>query len=188
MANAEMIGLLCAGSVKYHEIRGGGAGGALSRAELAGKLSGLSTPAMHLALAKYGCDVDSERKLLAHIRVWAAGVAIRESWKIVRGRPTLLNMCVISVFEVIRPNRCVKCSGRGQVSFKVCPVCEGIGFKKLSGRNMAEAIGVDKNEYISKWRPRYEQIYAYVNKLEDDVMVTLGKADRETIVNHTETA
>jgi len=82
MASVEMIGLFCAGAVRYH-LTGGrrSVGDQLSRAELAGLLAGLTKPAMNMALAKYAGDQDSERMLVAHVQVWAAGEAVREKWR-----------------------------------------------------------------------------------------------------------
>lgn len=184
MASVEMIGLLCAGSTRYHEIGGGGGpGDNLSRAELAGLLAGLGDIAMAMALAKYAGDVDSERKLVAHVRVWAAGVAIRERWQIVKGRPTLSNISALAVFEVVRPNRCAKCSGRGFVVAKVCSCCKGTGYKQLSGRKISEAVSVDECNFRRLWRGRYDQCFMYVQRIDAEVNRVLRIADRDPVLS-----
>ena len=182
MANPEIIGLLCAGSVRYHEPLGSGsAAGQLSRSELAGLLSGLSGVAMHLALAKYAGDVDAERSLISHVRQWAAGVAVREQWEIVRGRPTVVNMAALAVFEVVRPNVCTRCNGVGFERNKPCRCCDGSGVKALSGLFIANALKIPETSYRRKWEQRYEVCYRYVVDLESEVNHRLSVADKELI-------
>jgi hypothetical protein len=179
MASVEIIGLLCAGSVRYHPARGRSAGEALSRAELAGLLSGLTGPQMHLAMARYAGDESSERKLIAHVRVWAAGIAIREDWKIVRGRPLVCNMAALAVLEVVRPNRCRRCQGRGSLISRICCSCGGSGYYRLSGRRIADAIGVDHANYIRSWCGRYERAVRYVQGIDSQVIIGLRMASKE---------
>lgn len=182
MASVEVISLLCAGSTQYHGLRGGSwCGDNLSRSELAGLLSGLSSHAMNLALAKYAMDIDAERLLIAHVRNYAEGLAVNEHWHIVKGRPVLCNMAALAVFETVRPNRCVKCSGRSVVNNKVCNVCHGTGYKHFSGRQVADGIGVDEKCYRKLWKSRFEWLCRYVTDINVDVIWRLRDADREKI-------
>ncbi|MGR9087311.1 MAG: hypothetical protein ACU841_09590, partial [Gammaproteobacteria bacterium] len=73
---------------------------------------------------------------------WLAGVAIRESWKVVRGRPTICNMARLAVKEVVGDNRCGRCKGRGILLARVCGQCNGSGYQRLSGRRIADEIGI----------------------------------------------
>lgn len=177
MASPEIIGLMCAGSTNYHGTAGHGAG-LLGRAELAALLAGVGGGVFDYAMAKYAGDVDSERKLLASVKVWAAGVAVRESWQVVRGRPTISNLCALAVFESVRPNRCGRCHGTGFKSSRLCVTCGGAGIKALSGRKIAEACGVDEAHFRRLWKPRYDAIYAYVNAFDGEVCRALRVADR----------
>lgn len=188
MASVEIIGVLCAGSTRYHEGGRSTSAAMLAGVEFAALLGGLSADAMHLALAKYAADVDSERKLIADVRVYAAGLAIAEGWQVVRGRPTVSNMAALAVFDVIRPNRCGRCSGTGFKSNRVCVSCNGSGFKPLSGRQMSEAIGVDEAHYRRKWKPRFESVYDYVLRLDSKVLNAVRVNDvriveREVLIN-----
>ncbi len=178
MASVEMIGLLCAGSTRYHEYGGGSGVDRLTRSELAGLLAGLNPAAMNFALAKYALDIAAERILIAQVRVWAAGVAVNQNWEVVKGRPTIVNMSALAVFESVRPNRCCRCSGRGFVANRLCPVCTGSGYKVLSGRKIADAIGVDECCYRRKWKQRYSDVMAYVQGLDATVNRVIGFADR----------
>lgn len=179
MASVEMIGLLCAGSTAYHAVRGGsGSPNAMKRSELAGLLAGLTGPQTDLALAKYGDDQESERRLIAHVRVWLADVAIREDWRIVKGRPTMSNMAALAVFEVVRPNRCERCHGRGLVVNRVCNRCSGAGYQHLSGRDLAGAISVDECNYRRTWRERYERAFSYVQSIDSNVVFSIFMADK----------
>lgn len=185
MASAEMIvALLCAGSTRYHSVGGVGGwlGGRLSRPELAGLMAGMNEVQTHLALAKYALDEDSERALIASVRVWAAGLAIQQGWDIVRGRPTVANMSALAVFDVVRPNRCCRCQGRGLVDNRVCSCCSGTGYKALSGRKMAEAIGVDQSNYCRIWKGRYQMILNHVQNIDSNVNISIRSADKEGFV------
>lgn len=180
MASLEIIGLLCAGSTHYHAMSGcSWAAGRLSKAELAGLLAGLDKPAMNLALAKYALDINAERNLIAHVQVRAVGIAVRENWLIIKGRPTVVNMSALAVFESVRPNRCGRCSGRGFVAHRLCSNCNGSGFKALSGRKVAEIIGVEDNDYKRKWRQRYQGLINYVQGLDSSVNRVLHFADKD---------
>lgn len=180
MATAELIGLLCAGSSRYHQVGGGsGSDEQLSRAELAGLLAGISYAAMALALAKYALELDSERKLIAHVRIWAAAIGLREGWKIIDGRPCLANMAAMAVFEVVRPNRCATCGGTGvRTMVHLCKHCSGSGFRAVSGRHIAEAIGVDECNYRRTWKLRYESTLSYVQELDSLIICALRHADK----------
>jgi hypothetical protein len=170
VASVEIIALLCAGSTAYHGLPGGGStGDRLSRLEIAGLLSGLNKAAMNLALAKYALDLDAERGLIAHVRGYAAGLAVKEGWHIVKGRPVLCNMAALAVFEAVRPNRCVRCSGRGVLGHRVCIRCNGSGYKALSGRKIAEGIGVDEAAYRRSWREKYEHCFGYIQSLDSEI-------------------
>lgn len=179
MASVELIALLGAGSVKYHPACGrSSSSSALSRSELAGLLSGLTRPQMAMALAKYGCDLASERQLIAHVQVWAAGIAIRDGWRIVRGRPVVSNMAAIAVFEVVRPNRCERCHGRGVLINRGCSRCDGSGYRRLSGDKIAEAIGIDAGNYCRVWRGRYDNALSYVQAIDSQVNIAMRRNDK----------
>lgn len=170
MAGVDVLARLCAGSTRYHSVGGRcSAGGQLSRAELAGLMSGLDAQGMNLALAKYLCDVDAERLLMAHVQVKAAGLAVAEGWVIQRGRPCVLNMSAVAVLEVVRPNVCRRCQGTRYVHSKVCCRCQGAGLLALSGRDIAEAVGVDESTFRRLWRPRYDRLYEYVQAIDSRV-------------------
>ncbi len=182
MASVEMLGLLCAGSTRYHEYAAGGsAGERLSRSELAGLLAGLDSAAMNFALAKYTRDLDAERLLIAHVRVWAAGLAVRESWQIIKGRPTVVNMAALAVIDVVRPNRCCRCAGRSYLANRVCPACQGTGYKPLSGRKIGLAIGVDECNYRRVWKFRYGRCLGYVQGIDSKINGILRNADRDPV-------
>lgn len=182
MASVEIFGLLCAGSVRYHPAAGSSGYQQLSRLELAGLLSGLARHQVDFGFARYGCDVDSERRLIAHVRVWLADVALRQDWQIVKGRPTLCNLAAIAVFEMVRPNRCERCRGRGMLVNRVCPGCHGGSYQHLSGRDIAESIGVDECNYRRTWKGRYETALKYIQDIDFQIKSVLYRADIENLL------
>ncbi|MBE0435696.1 MAG: hypothetical protein IBX56_07830, partial [Methylomicrobium sp.] len=62
MASAEIIGLLCAGTTRYHEAGSSRCADRVSRSELAGLLAGADRGLMAMAFAKYAGDVEAERE------------------------------------------------------------------------------------------------------------------------------
>lgn len=179
MSSLESLALLCAGCCCYHPALGSNAdNGRYSRLEIAGLLKGLTPEAMNLALAKYCADVAAERMLIAQVRTWAAGVAVKEQWPVVRGRPTVSNMCALAVMEVVRPNRCGTCKGTGCKGIKICQSCNGVGVKRLSGAAIAEACGVAQQEFSRSWKRRYEGVFGNVTGYESDVIVLISKNNK----------
>jgi hypothetical protein len=183
MCNLEKLSLLCAGTTAYHPPLSSDnfsfGGERLTPAEVAGMLSGLNTIELALIYAKYLGDLASERKLWANVYEWAAGVAVRESWAIQRGQPVVANMAYIAVFEIVRPNRCGKCKGTGIIKAKACTQCAGSGFRPLSGRAIADAIGYHEATYRELWKSRYSSVFSYVQDIESRAVSRIRFSDRE---------
>lgn len=178
MATPEVIGLLCAGSALFESSGRRSAEVRLSRSELAGYLAGVSDVALNFALANYALDEQAERMLVAQVRVWAVGIANRDGWTIVRGRPTVLNLAAIAVHDVVRPLVHVACQGSGLSGASVCSGCGGSGLKPLSGRKIAAAAGLDLKEWQRHWVGRYQQILKYVIDLDGEVQTVLAAANK----------
>lgn len=178
MATPEVIALLCAGSTLFQSGGRRSSDVVLSRSELAGYLAGVSDVALNFALANYALDEQAERMLVAQVRVWAVGVANRDGWPIVRGRPTVLNLAAIAVHDVIRPLVHVACQGSGFIGPSVCSGCGGTGLKPLSGRKIAAAAGLDLKDWQRHWVDRYRQILKYVIELDGEVQTILAAANK----------
>jgi len=186
VASVETLALLCGGVVRFGSVRGAAAGeGQLSRSELAGLLSGLSREQLLFVMAKYCGDEQSLRELWAHVYSYAAGLAGRQKWKIVKGKPIVSEMSRMAVYEVVSPGRCSKCQGTGLLVNRACISCGGSGFKRVSGRKLAECAGVDERRWRECWRDRYEQIVKYVQGLDSSVNIALNRADFEGNVEFT---
>ena len=180
MAGVEVIGLLCAGSVRYHHVRGGSSTpGQLSRADIAGLLSGLSAEQMALAQAKYMADEDAERGLIAHVRVWLASRAITRRWALVRGVPVLSNMAAIAVFESVRPNVCGVCSGVGLMGSRDCVRCSGAGHMPLPVKSVADAMGLCESVFNRTWMTRYADTLGYLQAMDGEIRRVVMRATRE---------
>lgn len=184
VANPEIIGLLCAGSAFFESGCRRSSGTVLSRSELAGYLAGASDVATAFAFASYALDESATRLLIAQVRVHAGHLVNREGWQIVRGRPTVSNLSAIAVYEVIRPLVHLACSGNGYIrdprsgEHVVCAACAGSGLKKLSGRKIAAAAGLDKMDWFRHWEARYLQILKYVIELDGEVQSILAAATK----------
>lgn len=178
MASVETLALLCGGVVRFGSVRGAAAGeGQLSRSELAGLMAGLNREQMLFAMAKYCGDEQSLRELWAHVYSYAAGLAGKQGWKIIKGKPIVSEMSRMAVYEVVSPGRCVKCRGTGLLVNRACTSCSGTGFKRVSGRKLADCAGVDERQWRTCWKDRYELIVKYMQGLESAVNITVRRAD-----------
>lgn len=171
MANPELIALLTAQSALFtREDRQLPSGGVrLSRVELAGYLSGLTHGASLMAYAKWGQDEHAMRRLIAWVRVMAAGMAVEQHWPVERGKPVICNLAAIATYEVVMPLVHDVCEGRGQVGFKTCTGCNGTGRKALSSRAIQEAAGIERMDWRRHWEGRYRQIVKAVVALDIEV-------------------
>lgn len=198
MAGVEVIGLLCAGSVDYRRVAGRSSDDGLTRAEIAGLLSGMDYLTMHFALAKYACDEVSIAITVSNVRAWLVGVAVFERWH-VRDKAVIDNIGSVAVYEAVKPNACAKCNGTGIIGgpakrydFKAgmwrgvggvakqrkCARCDGTGYGYLSGRQVSDAIGIDECNYRRTWRHRYDRAIGRLNDVDNDVRCCLSRADK----------
>lgn len=163
--SVEIIGKLFPCAMSFDAVRGK-SGAVLTKAELAGLLAKLSTHEMNFALAKYGCDDGAKHKLLNNIIAYTTELALRHEWK-PRNRDLLAGMARLAVYECLGDLRCSKCHGTGLLSpVRVCKCCDGIGHKRLSGREMAMAVGVDQAQWLRVWATRYSFVFDYVTGLD----------------------
>ncbi|MBE0434644.1 MAG: hypothetical protein IBX56_02440, partial [Methylomicrobium sp.] len=132
----------------------------------------------------YAGDVEAERTLFAVVRLWLVGIAIAEGWTVVRGRPTISNIAALAVLDVVRPNICGRCRGVGHVKGRACSACSGVGIRRLSGRQIAKAIGVDESRYRRVWRERCQRCLSHVQELDSAVLSLLKHADRAPVGCH----
>lgn len=161
MASVAEISRLSPGICRYAEPCGGGAGG-LTRAELAGMLAGLNRDVVNYALAKYAGDEVAYWDLVFAVRVYAASVAVKEDWEIVRGRPTVYNLSAIAVFEAVNPNRCGTCRGSGFERAKVCRTCSGQTIARYGHAVIADLVGLSETTFRRVWYSRYCSLCKYV--------------------------
>ena len=164
--NAELIAVMLGGAVKYGVSCSGNKENKLSRVELAGLMKGMSDIEMDLAMAKYGNDDVAKLKVYKHVYRVVLDRAIKNGWSCKIGGifETLVSL---AVSEVMGDNLCIKCNGTGLKSVvRPCPCCKGTGYHALSGRKMANQLGIDEKAWRSNWKDRYSEILAYVISLD----------------------
>lgn len=121
----------------------------LTRCELAGRLAGLSVPAMHYGLAKWAGDEAALRLAVGFVQVHAAELACAQDWEVVRGRPTIM-MLAKAATEA------------------------GVFDQALSARQVAKLAQVPWTTFWRVWNERYELLRDYVADLEHEVLVKLS--------------
>jgi hypothetical protein len=161
-------------------------GDSLTRAEIAGLMAGLGDVERDYVYAVFG-DENAEQRLSAFVRRWVRARAEFCRWK--DAMPERLdNVAVLAVIEVVRPRVCQKCAGKGLVKrimsghpwdMKPCASasCDG-GIVRFSGRQIADAIGIDESNYRRVWKSRYCEAYGAVNDIATKVNWVVNRAQR----------
>lgn len=180
MSSAEVIGKMFPTAMSFGSVRGTTCA-ALSKAELAGMLAKLTPHEMNLALAKYGCDEIAKLRLLRNVQAYTTSLALKECWK-PRTVELLATMASLAVNEVLSGNVCDKCHGTGLIGIiRVCKCCDGTGHFRVSGRKMADMIGVCEKQWRTLWKYRYNAVFEYVQQMESTVLTQIHFADFEKI-------
>jgi hypothetical protein len=172
--SVEVIGRLMAGSSFGDGVRST-SGAVLSKAELAGVLSGLDCLSMDLAFAKWGCDASAKSRLVSRVADRVCSAADKAGW--LDGNVDICcKMASLAVDEVVSGNLCPRCRGVGVVGIKVCNVCDGTKHKALSGRAKAERIGVTQVQWCRVWSSRYEAVYKSLNDCDARIKHVINRA------------
>jgi hypothetical protein len=170
MSGVDMLGLLCAGSVRYGSVMGGHSEQSLTRTEMAGFLAGLSKPAMLMAQAKYMQDESSTIRLFAFVAMWLSGVCNHEQWADCKPDDKRISMLAsLALIEVVNPSRCGKCHGVGFKASSVCKSCGGSGFKPLSKLAMAKAMDVPETTFRRVWHGRFVRAVDWIRQFDSEV-------------------
>ena len=173
VANVEMLGGLCAGTMNYSRVGGGGKA-ELMGVEKAGFLSGLSEPATLLAMAKYMRDEISEGWLEVDQFKWLVGVAKKENWGC---RSSVIDrLACLTVREIVH-DKCRRCNGTKFIRAKVCTACKGTGFRSMSGREIAAVIHVPESTFRRVWKDRYEAAVDRIRGLDADINRAVARAN-----------
>lgn len=188
MAGAvELLGKVGGCAVNPGVVVGGG--GAVSdgiaRGELGALLAGLDDFEMDLALAKYAGCFSSRASLVARCRVLVDGVAKRERWRRVDGRPCLDLLAVEAVGFVLDAKDCAVCDGVGFVRpAEACPVCDGIGVVGKSGREMARRFDVSLGSWNGTWSHRFFEIVRMLQGIDLNIKSYVFANNRSGIVKN----
>jgi hypothetical protein len=183
MAGIDALSMLTARSTMFANVSGGRGNNGLSRADFAGLLSGLDSLHVHYAMAKYMGDEDSESRLVQDVAVWVSDLAEAKGWA-GAGEGVLIKAAGVAVFESIRPILCAKCRGVGWLAsssgvlgmgYRPCPGCDCIGYKRLSGRVVAQGLGVTQSSYVRVWSVRYGYCADLMQVVDSKVIVTANK-------------
>lgn len=184
MSNLEVLGKLCAGTVSYKSLAGGPSAGALTRAEMAGFLAGLSAPGMLMAQSKYMQDNDSTIRLYGYVKTWVNGVNNREGWGCnPESDRQLSRLASFALIEVVSPHRCARCHGVGFRSAKVCVSCAGTGYRPLSKLAMSKSFEVPETTFRRVWFPRFNRCVDWVRGFDLEVNRAVSKANWQDVLS-----
>lgn len=176
MSSIETMAMLCASTSSYAPSSGvSSAADRLSRSEFAFLLSGLSAAEVNFALARYCGDESAFGAVVAHVQVYAVGLAVDEGWQVVKGRPTICNLARFSVYEMVSSGRCTRCQGRGVVVNRVCRCCSGSGYARVSGRKLEACIGVNHAQWLRYWSGRYDRLIKYMQTIDSNVNIHVSR-------------
>jgi hypothetical protein len=171
----DRLGLMFAGCGSYRpEARATGVE-ALGRVEVAALMAGMREHEVDYVYAFMG-DAGGELRLVWYVEAQVLRLARSEEWRAFDAGKVGL-MARLAVQENLR-NICQHCHGTGQRRFKVCVHCHGGGRARLSGRSIAERIGVDQSNFVRVWRRRYDCVYVLVQDVQSSVVSTVRRNDR----------
>jgi len=153
----------------------------ITQADISAALAGLPDAPYWLGRAKWLGDLSNRHQLALNVRDEAVRIMGRPDkngnivrWKITR--PGLLTlMGEIAITEVIYPNNCKVCEGRGAAwnkhgLIKICPECEGSGQGSWSNNAKAKILGMPRQTYDTTWKKRYDLVYNYVRGLDGRII------------------
>ena len=173
--NVEIIGAMMAGSRMFADTSRGSGSGQLTRAELAGALSGLPAVAVDYAFAKWGLDDKSMQSIRRHVIGYSGTMAIQEGCEVA----ILIKLGLIALDDLILPPVCGSCNGAGYVMAKVCKGCNGVGHKggckRTSQRDIAAKLGMARNTFVRKWSRHYDAIYLYLLNIDSEIQIVVNK-------------
>ncbi len=156
MSSAVLCGL-SAGCVRYDAV-GRGARPELTKAELAGLLSGLSQQAVNFALAVFCDDVSSFQLCQFHgVRV-AVEFSRRYDWRC-RSQEVVVALGVLAAIEFVRPDCCLSCHSLSMVEGKVCSCGRRRG--RIREVDRYQFVGVSARSWRGVWRDRYGYLVDY---------------------------
>ncbi len=98
---------------------------------------------------------------------WAWDMAAERSWHINRAsvQVTLRMLVWLVIDELVEPQLCRSCQGRGNIFAKKrlliekCHVCRGAGVRERGDRARARFIHVDYRGWRRRWRERHRLVY-----------------------------
>jgi len=164
-----MLGILArlAASTTNYGNAGGGGVPALTSAEVAGLLRGLSTAQLNYALAKYCGDGESFKSVQIHLMCQAGSYAARNEWQTERGKPRVMSLGALAAIESINPLLCFKCNSPAMLGIKHCS-CDKPRLK-MSQADKYRYINISNTSWCNVWRDRYEVLFNYCQVLDAEV-------------------
>jgi len=164
--SAAALSVLTPGTMNF-QASGRGGSPSLTRAEMSVMLSGLSTAAMHYALAKYCSDAGALRLLQFHCIQVASKHAVRHSWKANKGKPCIISMGVLSAIESVNANLCFACHSPDMAGVKVCS-CRSRR-SGITSVDRALYVDISIRQWNDQWRVRYDYLFSYCQALDSKV-------------------
>lgn len=163
----ELFSMMSAKSVNYGGVGGGGSptltAQDVSAALGMGRLSRLSA---NLALYKACDDRQVLPVLQLEINALVARLYYDFKWKspfedLADTALFFQSLGKLALDEVVGIRHSA-CNGTGLKGKEVCTVCAGTGYKSISGRKMAQILGVDESVFRRTWLKRFDEIVRHL--------------------------
>jgi hypothetical protein len=116
-----------------------------------------------IVLARYAADYSMLVEVHDAGYAWAMTLAKERRWHPTRAsvQVTLYKLVTLAIEELVAPQLCRTCRGRGQLLVRKrlliedCPVCKGAGQRPRGDRARARFVEVDYRAWRRRWRLRY---------------------------------
>lgn len=164
----EVLGRLCAGSVDMSRTGGRSSASVLQRVEVAGYLQALGRGPMLVAAAKYMGDECAADDLVRHQFKFVAACSLLWAGDGLEKVDMARKIAEVSVSDFVF-NRCDWRRGVRFKPVKTAPGCLPVGIKRVSGVQVAAALGVSQPTYSRKWCRRYSEAVAKLQEYDQAV-------------------
>lgn len=165
---SELLALLTAKSVNFE---GGQGSGDITPQLVAAACKDLPRPIFLYALLKYCQDDSVKKELYEHARGRALAWVDSGKWRLApsESKSVAVRLVLLALRQAVVPRLCKRCNGFGYLVVKderpFCQLCKATGAgRPLSGRMLAEVLGVSHKRVRTFWSRRYTEIEAgYIN-------------------------
>ena len=133
----------------------------LTAALVSAAMAGANPIGVNMLKAAYAGDRTAHKALYGQFYDVLISLAKIQRWKFrekAKKELRLRALVDIAMFDIIVAIPCPECKGSKLDPIKKpCPVCRGIGKRRITGIDFAAVLGIDESTWRKTWEPRYSE-------------------------------